>query len=94
MRLIVWRQDGDIVIGAHVRDLEAENTAAVEAARLWKAKKEPPKPRMKLPFIKEGDRRDAFDWEVQQYIRWRTFQIWHAMRAAFSPGRKVKAVLP
>lgn len=89
MRLIGYWRKGDCIIGQHVRDTEVEIQAAVEAARLIKAKQEPETGRMPIP--KAGylaDHRDLYPSEVADYLKWRIRQNWEAMKAA--PAVKAK----
>jgi hypothetical protein len=90
MRLIVYWRDNDCIIGQHVRDTEVEVKAAVEAAQLIKAKKEPEKAPMPVPKAGHlADHRPLYEAEVAHYLKWRIRQNWEAMKKAV-PAAKAK----
>lgn len=102
MKLLAWKQKGDVILGYHVRDREVELEAVREAVRCFAAGEQPPRGYIPVPHRIEGAAPvEVVGDDATAYFKRRVFETYQALSAAFkgaTPRRRAvatrKAVSP
>ncbi len=88
MKLLAWKQKGDVILGYHARDREIELEAVREAVRCFAAGTTPPRGYIPVPDRVEGAAPvEVSAADAEAYFKRRVVETYQALGAAFQTTR-------